>query len=183
MRRLPARPGQRHLARWGLTGQMGDGWDGTGQLSIENAVPIAVLRTSDDQRGGHGSGPDHIGNTSSDHDFGPDRLRIGRGRSAVWLTVAVPVAVRGSRILLTAPPALVGAAPPQALGAAVRVAADEDTEDGRATADTVSKLITAYGSGDLEFVRGPGSSFTGLAGMVDRRAGAVLAHGQTRGRS
>ena len=37
---------------------------------------------------------------------------------------------------------------------------------GRATADTVSKLITAYGSGDLEFVRGPGSSFTGLAGMV-----------------
>ena len=25
---------------------------------------------------------------------------------------------------------------------------------------------TAYGTGDLEFVRGPGSSFTGLAGMV-----------------
>ena len=45
-------------------------------------------------------------------------------------------------------------------------AADEDTDTGRATADTVGKLITAYGSGDLEFVRGPGSSFTGLAGMV-----------------
>ena len=58
------------LARWGLTGQMGDGWDGTGQLSIENAVPIAVLRTSDDQRGGDGSGPDHVGNASSGHDFG-----------------------------------------------------------------------------------------------------------------
>jgi len=33
-------------------------------------------------------------------------------------------------------------------------------------ADTVSKLITAYGSGDLECVRGQGGTFTGLAGMV-----------------
>ena len=84
----------------------------------------------------------------------------------MWLTVAVPVALRGPRILLTAPPALVGAAPTQALGAAVRVASDEDTDDGRATAETVSKLITAYGTGDLEFVRGPGSNYLGLAGMV-----------------
>ena len=30
----------------------------------------------------------------------------------------------------------------------------------------MNKLIAAYGSGDLEFVRGPGSTFTGLAGMV-----------------
>jgi hypothetical protein len=153
------------LARWGLTGQMRDGWDGTGQLSIENAVPIAVLRTSD------------IGavvtvqarTTSATPAPATTSAASGAnwpGTSAVWLTVAVPVAVRGSRILLTAPPALVGGAPTQALGAAVRTAADEDTDDGRATADTVSKLITAYGSGDLEFVRGPGSSFTGLAGMV-----------------
>ena len=99
------------------------------------------------------------------------------------MTVAVPVAVRGSRILLTAPPALVGAAPTQALGAAVRVAADEDTDDGRATADTVSKLITAYGSGDLEFVRGPGSTLHGSGGDGDRRAGAVLADGQDSCRS
>ena len=84
----------------------------------------------------------------------------------MWLTVAVPVALRGSRSGLTAPPALVGSPPTQALGAAVRTAADEDTDAGRATADTVGKLIAAYGSGDLEFVRGPGSTFTGLAGMV-----------------
>ena len=51
-------------------------------------------------------------------------------------------------------------------------AADEDTDTGRATADTVGKLITAYGSGDLEFVRGPGSTFAGLADMVT--AGQVL---------
>ena len=45
-------------------------------------------------------------------------------------------------------------------------AADQDTDTGRATADTVGKLIAAYGSGDLEFVRGPGSPFAGLAGTV-----------------
>ena len=82
------------------------------------------------------------------------------------MTVAVPVAMRGSRIVLTAPPALVGSPPDQAPGAAVASAANEDTDTGRATADTVSKLITAYGSGDLEFVRGPGSTFAGLAGTV-----------------
>ena len=49
---------------------------------------------------------------------------------------------------------------------------DEDIEGGRATAVTVGKLIAAYGTGDLEFVRGPGTSFTGLAGMVT--AGQVL---------
>ena len=81
--------------------------------------------------------------------------------------MAVPVLLRGSRIVLTAPPALVGSPPVQAPGAAVRGAADEDTDTGRAIADTVGKLIAAYGSpGDLEFVRGPGSSFMGLGGMV-----------------
>ena len=45
-------------------------------------------------------------------------------------------------------------------------AAVEDTDTGRVTADTVGKLITAYGSGDLEFVRGPDSTFTGLGGTV-----------------
>ena len=80
--------------------------------------------------------------------------------------MAVPVALRGSRVVITAPPALVGSPPSQALGPAVTAAADEDTDTGRATAGTVQKLITAYGSGDLEFMRGPGSDFTGLAGMV-----------------
>ena len=82
------------------------------------------------------------------------------------MTAAVPVALRGSRIVVMAPPALVGSPPVQAPGPVVSGAADEDTDTGRATADTVSKLITAYGSGDLEFVRGPGSTFMGLAGMV-----------------
>jgi hypothetical protein len=82
------------------------------------------------------------------------------------LTLAVPVAVAGSRILVTASPALVGSPPSQVNGPAVATASDEDTNAGAATAETVNKLIAAYGSGDLEFARGPGSTFTGLAGMV-----------------
>jgi hypothetical protein len=80
--------------------------------------------------------------------------------------LAVPVSVSGSRILVTAPPAIVGSLPDWAQGPAVATAADEDTETGRATADTVNKLIDAYRSGDLEFARGPGSTFTGLGGIV-----------------
>jgi hypothetical protein len=113
----------------GLTGIASDGWDGSGQLSVENAITVVVLRMSDDQ---------------------------------AVVTVQAKAAGPGTDTL----------SPPNGLGSAVQAVADEDAEIGRTTADTVSKLITAYGSGDLEFVRGPGSSFTGLAGMV--AAGQVL---------
>jgi len=155
------------LSRWGLGGAVSDGWDGSGQLSIENAVAIAILRTAEDravvtiQARIAPSTPTQAITPATNSTASP-----GVAVSATWLGVAVPVALRGSRIVLTAPPALVGTPPVQALGAAVSDASDEDTGTGRATADTVSKLITAYGSGDLEFVRGPGSNFTGLAGMV-----------------
>jgi hypothetical protein len=153
------------LSRWGVSGALTDGWDGSGQLNAENAVPIAVLRVSDE--GAVVTVQARIASptpasTANPVPGGADQP----GPAAGWMTVAVPVAVRGAQFWLTAPPALVGAAPAQALGAAVRTAADEDTEASRVTAATVSKLISAYGSGDLEFVRGPGSSFTGLAGMV-----------------
>jgi hypothetical protein len=150
------------LSRWGVSGALTDGWDGSGQLNTENVVPIGVLRLSDE-----GAVITVRARTAS-----PTSALIanpvpgGADQPGTWMTVAVPVAVRGSQGVLTAPPALVGAPPTQALGAAVRTAADEDTEASRATAATVGKLISAYGSGDLEFVRGPGSSFTGLAGMV-----------------
>ena len=154
------------LSRWGLGGAVSDGWDGSGQLNVENSVAIAVLRTTDDravvtiQARTTPSLPTQVATpaTNSPNSPGAD--------SKTWLTVAVPVALRGSRIVLTAPPALVGSPPVQAPGVAVSGAVDEDTDAGRATADTVGKVITAYGSGDLEFVRGPGSIFAGLAGMV-----------------
>ena len=153
------------LTRWGVSGALTDGWDGSGQLNAENAVPIGVLRVSDE--GAVVTVQARIASptpasTLSSVPGGADQP----GTAAGWMTVAVPVAVRGSRVILTAPPALVGAAPAQALGAAVRTAADEDTVTSRTTVDTVRKLISAYGSGDLEFVRGPGSSFPGLTGMV-----------------
>jgi len=155
------------LDRLGLKGAVNDGWDGSGRLMVENAVAVAVLRISEDQavvtvqaRAAASTPADAIsGYTNAAGAPGPSA-------DALWLTVAVPVALRGARIAPTAPPAVVGSPPTQALGPAVRAAGDEDSEAGRATADTVGKLIAAYGSGDLEFVRGPGSTFEGLAGMM-----------------
>ena len=154
------------LSRWGFVGGVGDGWEGSGRLNAENALPIAVLRTGDDRA----VVTVQVRATLTPHAESPalgsnDANWPGAGET-MWLTVAVPVALRDSRIALTASPAIVGSPPNQAFDPAVQTAADEDTDAGRATADTVGKLVAAYGSGDLEFVRGPGSTFTGLAGMV-----------------
>jgi hypothetical protein len=155
------------LDRSGLKGAVNDGWDGTGRLMVENAVAVAVLRVSEEQavvtvqaRAAASTPADAANGYTGDS--GPP----GSAADTLWLTVAVPVALRGARIAPTAPPAVVGSPPTQALSPAVQAAGDEDSEAGRATADTVGKLIAAYGSGDLEFVRGPGSTFEGLAGMV-----------------
>jgi len=155
------------LGRWGFTGAISDAWDGTGKLDTKNAVAIAVLRVSDDRAVVTVQARTAHRESSPATDLGAnDSNPSGPPGAAMWLTLAVPVAVYGSRILVTAPPAIVGSPPTQAQGPAVATAADEDTDTGRATAETVNKLIAAYGSGDLEFARGPESNFTGLTGMV-----------------
>ncbi|MGS0684585.1 hypothetical protein ACVBEQ_05450 [Nakamurella sp. GG22] len=155
------------LVQWGFTGAVTDGWDGSGRLRIENAIAIAVLRLPEDRAvvtvQARTAPPQPDQATTPATTSSKSSVLAG---SSSWLTVAVPVALRGSRVVITAPPALVGSPPSQALRPAVIAAADEDTDTGRTTAGTVQKLITAFGSGDLEFMRGPGSDFTGLAGMV-----------------
>jgi hypothetical protein len=155
------------LDRSGLNGAVNDGWDGSGRLTVQNAVAVGVLRLSEGQavvtvQVRAAASPPADAATGYSNDSGSP----GPAADALWLTVAVPVALHGARIAPTAPPAVVGSPPTQALGPAVRAAGDEDSDAGRATADTVGKLIAAYGSGDLEFVRGPGSTFEGLAGVV-----------------
>lgn len=154
------------LNRWGFGGVLNDEWDGSGQLGAENAVPVAVLRSGDDQAVVTLQVRAVPASLVQPANPGVIDANWPGAGSAMWLTVAVPVALRGPQLVVTAPPVLVGSPPTQALGPAVRTAADEDTDAGRATMGTVAKLITAYGSGDLEFVRGPGSMFTGLVGMV-----------------
>ncbi len=154
------------LSRWGLGEAVSDGWDGSGQLNVQNSIAIAVLRTAEDravvtiQARTAPSLPAQETTPATNNTTSPG------DDSKTWLTVAVPVSLRGFRMVLTAVPALVGSPPVQAAGAAVSGTADEDTDTGRATADTVGKLISAYGSGDLEFVRGQGSTFAGLGEMV-----------------
>jgi hypothetical protein len=81
-----------------------------------------------------------------------------------WLNLAVPVAYRDGRVVVTASPALVGSPPSAALAPAVPDAsvAEEDGAFARDTRATVTTLLRAYGTGELTYARGPDTSFTGL---------------------
>jgi hypothetical protein len=82
------------LSRWSLGEAVSDGWDGSGQLNVENSVAIAVLRTAEDravvtiQARTAPSLPTQVTTpaTNSPNSSGADT-------SATWLTVAVPVAM------------------------------------------------------------------------------------------
>ncbi|CRK59297.1 SLV.18 [Alloactinosynnema sp. L-07] len=86
---------------------------------------------------------------------------------ARWLTAAIPVrSLPGGRFALSGRPALVGQ------GHSADLGNDAATEppDADFSADTtvvVSKLLTAYGTGDLEFVRAAGAGFLGLDGAAE----------------
>lgn len=80
-----------------------------------------------------------------------------------WLNLAVPVAYRDGRVVVTAPPALVGSPQSSAQPPAVPdTSVDEDGTFARNTRATVTTLLRAYGSGDLTYARGPDTRFTGL---------------------
>ena len=92
-------------------------------------------------------------------------------QSARWLTVAVAMASRQGQMVMTAPPALVGSPPAAAAPPAVgRGSGGGDAGTAAATRDTVERLLRAYGSGDLEFVRAAGAGFAGLNGAAELHA-------------
>lgn len=87
-----------------------------------------------------------------------------------WLNLAVALAARDGRIVVTAPPALVGSAPTIAAGPAVAASGGVgDSAFAQGTQDTVTTLLRAYGSGELDYARADGTTFTGLdnAATVD----------------
>lgn len=80
-----------------------------------------------------------------------------------WLNLAVSVIYRDGRVVVTARPALVGSPQSSALPPAVPdSSAEEDGAFARSTRATVTTLLRAYGSGELTYARGQGTSFTGL---------------------
>ncbi|WP_436501814.1 hypothetical protein [Actinokineospora sp. HUAS TT18] len=82
-----------------------------------------------------------------------------------WLTAAIPVrSLPGGRFAMTGRPALVGAGHSAGPGVPTEQA---DASFGADTKAIVSKLLTAYGTGDLEFVRASGAGFVGLDGAAE----------------
>jgi hypothetical protein len=80
-----------------------------------------------------------------------------------WLNLAVPVAMRHGRVVVTATPGLVGSPQTEAHEPAVpRDSTSEDSQFVRDTRDTVMTLLGAYASGDLQYARAVGTSFRGL---------------------
>jgi Conjugative transposon protein TcpC len=86
-----------------------------------------------------------------------------------WLTVAVPVAAgRDGRVVVTAVPALVGSPQPSAHVPSPREgAAEEDARFARDTREVITTLMRAYGSGELQYARAEGTSFSGLNNAVE----------------
>jgi hypothetical protein len=84
-----------------------------------------------------------------------------------WLTVAIPVAVGGDgRVVVTAVPALVGS-PQTSAHPPVSDASEEDARFARDTRGVITTLMRAYGTGELQYARAEGTSFSGLNGAVE----------------
>jgi hypothetical protein len=134
---------------WGLPAGAVDGWDGTGRLTADAAATIAVHRC------------DLTGAVAT------VRVRIHPAASGPrWVLLAVPLELTDGMVTVAATPALVGTPPDTCTTPALPQGSQDDVATRDATAGTVAKLVTAYGAGDLEFVRAPGTRFVGLGGAV-----------------
>ena len=149
------RPGRAAtVAAWGLPAGAVDGWDGTGRLTADAAAAVAVLRCN----------PTGAVATV--------RVRIHTAAGGPrWVLLAIPLEFTDGVVTPAATPALVGTPPDTCTTPALRQVSQDDVATRDATAGTIAKLATAYGAGDLEFVRAPGTRFTGLSGAVT--SGAV----------
>jgi hypothetical protein len=84
-----------------------------------------------------------------------------------WLTLAVPLARIDGRLVVTASPVLLGSPVTAAdLASSAGATAPVDPSEAARTRDTVSRLIAAYAADDLDFVRAPHTTFTGLDGVA-----------------
>lgn len=84
-----------------------------------------------------------------------------------WLNLAVPLQHISNRIMVTAPPAIVGSPPTTVLGPAVDRSAANNAELADTTRGGVRTLLTSYARGDLTYARAAGTGFTGLSGAAE----------------
>ncbi|WP_198047673.1 conjugal transfer protein [Kutzneria sp. 744] len=154
-----------------------DGWDGTGRQSADAAQTIAITRGAGDSAvatvrvrvtpyAGAPAGSSTSSSADADGNAASQPMPGATGWTALpgrWVTLAMPLAQRAGRMVVTTTPALVGSPPTVAPAAAV---ADGDAGDdgfAAATKDTVSTLLRAYATGQLDYARAAGTTFAGLA--------------------
>ncbi|WP_133849290.1 hypothetical protein [Labedaea rhizosphaerae] len=166
-----------------------DGWNGVGRQWADSAAAVAVLRIAPDAAlvtvNTRVSSLPVVGDTTSGTDPGASASTtapatttpsaknpsistwpLGRSR---WVMLTVALAWRDARFVLTGLPALVGS-PPATAPVVQRRSDTGDAAFAESTRDAVVRLLTAYGTGDLEFVRAPGTRFTGLGGVASLHA-------------
>lgn len=85
-----------------------------------------------------------------------------RPASARWLALAVPVGWVDRRLVVTQRPALVGAPIVDLPAGADPGSVPLEDSASRSTRDVVSKMLAAYATGELEFIRAAGSTVAGL---------------------
>ncbi|MGH3833582.1 MAG: hypothetical protein ACRDRS_24625 [Pseudonocardiaceae bacterium] len=166
------------LNRVAAPGTMVEGWDGTGRQWADTCAAVGFARGSGDRAvvtvrvrvtpfaATSGASPA----VSVRSDAGPS---VASGpvlsspgwtpEQARWLELAVPLAKRGGRVVVTAPPVLVGSPPAGAPGPALPgTSSAGDTTLAQGTQDTLTTLLRSYGTGELDYARATGTSFTGL---------------------
>lgn len=173
----PAR--QTALARYASPGAAIDGWNGTGREFAFDAATIGITRGGTSRAVATvrvqvmplSSAPgatvpmpsDAGGNVAS----APTVLAQGAAGASRWVNLAVPVEISGGQLSIPAEPALVGSPPPTAEDPAVADAsATEDATFAQSTQDTVTMLLSSYGTGDLSYSRAAGTTYSGLGGAA-----------------
>ena len=147
------------LTRIGLPDGSADGWQNTGAETAQSAAVIGLTHID----------PTHAAALVRVQlqPAAPTAAKAGATATpvaATWVSLAVALNIDGEHAALGATPALLGSLPdtiPLSVGNTT-----VDTTFTQATTETVNALMSAYGTGNLQFVRGSGTTFTGLNGAA-----------------
>jgi hypothetical protein len=174
------------LGRYSAPGSDIDGWDGSGRQAVTAAHTLGItrarrgtaavvtvaVRITPYQATGKAPAGASTGKTSGPRvpgaAPGPDPATKGyKAQPARWLDLAVPVAQKDDRLVVTATPDLVGSVPAAAPSPAVGSATSEVDQAGTdATRPVVARLMSDYAASNLAYSAAAGARFSGLGGAA-----------------
>jgi hypothetical protein len=156
-----------------------DGWDGTGRQWADSSAVVGFVRGGGERAvvtvrvrvtPFAPAGSPSSAASAVRSDAGPN---VASGpvlsapgwvpQQARWVNLAVPLARRADRIVVTAIPVLVGSPPTRVAAPGLPSSSSAgDTTFAQSTQDTLATLLRSYGTGELDYARAAGTSFTGL---------------------